>query len=55
MLAQRDQTYQRLWLSRNKFKAIEILSRAMAPVAEMMDCQKPTFENIIMSMASIVS
>lgn len=45
MLDHRDQKYHLLWLSRSKFRAIEILSRAIAHVAEMMDCQKPTFWN----------
>lgn len=55
MLAHNDQEYQRLWLRRNRFRAIEILSRAIAADAEMIDCQKPTFWNIILSIASMVS
>lgn len=55
MLDHKAQTYQRLWLSRSRFRAMEIFKRAMAAVAEMIDCQKPTFENMTISAGRIVS
>lgn len=55
MLAQSDQVYHLPGLSLNRFRAMEILSNAMATLAEMMDCQKLTSLSFMRSSGSTVS
>lgn len=47
MLTHKLQMYQRLGLSRSKFRAIEIFSRAIPRQEDKITCQKDPSENFI--------